>query len=63
MQETIPQVPLASAAIRPDLRYAWYGPTLLITNHRGECGADQTLSGFSGALPGWSGCWWPVVSS
>jgi glycogen debranching enzyme len=46
MLETIPQVPLASAAIRPDLRYAWYGPALLVTNHRGECGADQTLSGF-----------------
>ena len=40
------RAPLAAAAIRPDLQCAWYGPALLVTNHRGECGADQTLSGF-----------------
>ena len=38
--------PLAGAAIRPELQYAWYGPALLITNQRGECGRDQALSGF-----------------
>ncbi len=33
-------------AVRPELLYAWNGPSLLITNPRGECGDDQTLSGF-----------------
>ena len=37
---------MAFAAVRPDLLYAWLGPSLLITNTRGECGADQQLSGF-----------------
>src|SRR5688572_4819744 len=37
---------VAGVVIRPDLRYAWYGPALLVTNTRGECGGDQTLSGF-----------------
>jgi glycogen debranching enzyme len=34
------------AAVRPDLLYAWCGPSLLITDTRGECAADQQLSGF-----------------
>jgi glycogen debranching enzyme len=34
------------AAVRPDLLYAWCGPSLLITDTRGECGANQQLSGF-----------------
>jgi glycogen debranching enzyme len=34
------------ALIRPDVLYAWKGPSLLIVNTRGECGPDQTLSGF-----------------
>jgi glycogen debranching enzyme len=37
---------MAFAAVRPDLLYAWLGPSLLITNTRGECGPDQQLSGF-----------------
>jgi len=37
---------MASAAVRPDILYAWRGPSLLITNTRGECGPDQQLSGF-----------------
>jgi glycogen debranching enzyme len=34
------------ALVRPDLLYAWKGPSLLIVNTRGECGPDQPLSGF-----------------
>src|SRR3954452_23509206 len=34
------------AAIRPDIVYAWCGPSLLITNTRGECGPEQAISGF-----------------
>lgn len=34
------------AAIRPDIVYAWCGPSLLITNTRGQCEADQGISGF-----------------
>jgi hypothetical protein len=36
----------AGVAIRPELEYAWYGPSVLVTNNWGECGGDQTLSGF-----------------
>ncbi|MGH7517701.1 MAG: glycogen debranching N-terminal domain-containing protein [Gemmatimonadales bacterium] len=32
--------------IRPELTYAWYGPSVLITNNRGECGCADTLSGY-----------------
>src|SRR5918994_181483 len=39
-------IPLSTAVVRPELQYAWYGPALLVTNERGECGDDQTLSGF-----------------
>ena len=39
-------LPMAGVAIRPELQCAWYGPALLVTNQRGECGSDQTLSGF-----------------
>jgi glycogen debranching enzyme len=35
-----------AAAIRPGLSCAWYGPSVLVTNNRGECGTDQALSGF-----------------
>jgi glycogen debranching enzyme len=34
------------ALVRPDILYAWNGPALLIVNMRGECGPDQSLSGF-----------------
>jgi glycogen debranching enzyme len=37
---------MAVALVRPDLLYAWKGPSLLIVNTRGECGPDQPLSGF-----------------
>jgi glycogen debranching enzyme len=33
------------ALVRPDLLYAWKGPSLLIVNTHGECGPDQGLSG------------------
>ena len=32
--------------IRPDTAYAWCGPAVLITNCRGECTDDLTLTGF-----------------
>jgi glycogen debranching enzyme len=33
--------------IRPQERYAWHGPALIVTDQRGECGGDHaTLSGF-----------------
>ncbi len=41
-----------TARIRPEMVYAWRGPSLLITNNRGECGDDsddrdgETLSGY-----------------
>jgi hypothetical protein len=37
---------MALAAVRPDILYAWRGPSSSITNTGGECGADQQLSGF-----------------
>ena len=36
---------MAVALVRPDILYAWKGPSLLIVNTRGECGPDQPLSG------------------
>jgi glycogen debranching enzyme len=36
---------MSVALIRPDILYAWKGPSLLIVNTRGECGPDQPLSG------------------
>jgi hypothetical protein len=37
---------VTTARVRPDLLYAWKGPSLLVTNTRGECGDDRTLSGY-----------------
>jgi glycogen debranching enzyme len=37
---------MAFATVRPEILYAWRGPSLLITSIRGECDADQQLSGF-----------------
>jgi glycogen debranching enzyme len=34
------------AAVRPDILYAWRGPSLLITDLRGDCGPAHQLSGF-----------------
>lgn len=36
---------MARVDSHPDLRYAWHGPSLLITNPRGECG-EVPLSGY-----------------
>jgi glycogen debranching enzyme len=37
---------MSDARVRPALQYAWKGPSLLIVNSHGECGADEGLSGF-----------------
>jgi glycogen debranching enzyme len=37
---------MAVALVRPEILYAWAGPSLLITNPRGDCDSDQPLSGF-----------------
>jgi hypothetical protein len=37
---------MSVAFIRPELLYAWNGPSLLIVNTRGECASDQPLTGF-----------------
>ncbi len=37
---------MTTAQVRPEIQYAWKGPSLLIVNPRGECGQDQPLSGF-----------------
>src|SRR5688500_15304092 len=34
------------ALVRPDLLYAWKGPSLLIADTRGECGPGTPLSGY-----------------
>ena len=34
------------AVVRPDILYAWKGPSLVIVNTRGECGSGQPLSGY-----------------
>lgn len=37
---------MTETSIRMDLPAAWFGPSLLITNHEGECGPAQPLTGF-----------------
>jgi glycogen debranching enzyme len=37
---------MAVAFVRPEILYAWNGPSLLITNARGSCGRDDWLTGF-----------------
>ena len=37
---------MTTALVRPNILYAWKGPSLFITNTRGECGDDQRLSGY-----------------
>jgi glycogen debranching enzyme len=34
------------ALVRPDILYAWKGPSLLIVSTRGECAGDQPLAGY-----------------
>src|ERR687895_2216856 len=36
----------AVANVRPCQRYAWLGPSLLVTDERGECGERDPLSGY-----------------
>jgi glycogen debranching enzyme len=37
---------MSQSYIRPEILYAWHGQSLLVVNTRGDCGDDQTLSGF-----------------
>src|SRR5437762_5217575 len=37
---------MTTALVRPNILYAWKGPSLFIVNTRGDCGDDQTLSGY-----------------
>ena len=37
---------MAFSAVRSEILYAWRGPSLLITNTRGECDVDQQVCGF-----------------
>ena len=37
---------MSPSHIRPNERYAWHGQSLLITNERGDCHDDNSLSGF-----------------
>ena len=37
---------MAIVLVRPDVLYAWKGPSLLITSTRGDCGASQNLTGY-----------------
>jgi glycogen debranching enzyme len=37
---------MSLALVRPDLLYAWSGPSLLVVNTRGECSEDQRVSGY-----------------
>ena len=37
---------MTTAQVRPEILYAWKGASLLIVTPRGDCGEDQTLSGF-----------------
>jgi glycogen debranching enzyme len=32
--------------IRPELLHAWHGPSLLVVTNRGDCGDEETLTGF-----------------
>ena len=37
---------MTAVKIRPQLSYAWYGPSVLLTDNRGECGCGEPLTGF-----------------
>ena len=37
---------MTTALIRPDILYAWKGPSLFIANMQGACGDDRRLSGY-----------------
>jgi glycogen debranching enzyme len=37
---------MTTTVVRPDILYGWKGPSLFVANTRGECGDDQTLSGY-----------------
>jgi glycogen debranching enzyme len=37
---------MSHVSVRPELLHAWHGQSLFVVNASGECGEDQTLSGF-----------------
>lgn len=37
---------MRAAEVRPEIRYAWYGPSLLVVTPQGECRHDASLTGF-----------------
>jgi glycogen debranching enzyme len=37
---------MRAAEIRPEIRHAWYGPSLLVVTPQGECRDDASLTGF-----------------
>jgi glycogen debranching enzyme len=37
---------MRAAEIRPEIRHAWYGPSLLVVTPQGECRKDASLTGF-----------------
>jgi glycogen debranching enzyme len=37
---------MRAAEIRPEIRHAWYGPSLLVITPQGECREDASLTGF-----------------
>jgi hypothetical protein len=44
--ETSTSTTMTTALVRPNILYAWKGPSLFIANTHGDCGDDQTLSGY-----------------
>ena len=43
---SIAGTPMSPSFIRSNERYAWHGQSVLLTNERGECGDDNSLSGY-----------------
>ena len=39
-------ITLLRSAVQPGQRYAWSGPSLLVADARGDCGAQDTLTGY-----------------
>src|SRR5437763_978543 len=37
---------MTTALVRPNILYAWKGPSPFLANTRGDCSDDQTLSGY-----------------
>ena len=37
---------MAQVFVRPEILYAWHAQSLLVVDRRGDCGEDETLSGY-----------------